>query len=97
MALQTRAIGSLDGGKATLTYTYDDATLTLVSATVDNQSSGSVNVQLTRTSDGKVYGPFTIPPSTTITEPLPTSGVNRIGITLDARGRIDGAEVAFWS
>ena len=101
MAIQTKTnvatISNPDGSTATYSYAYDDVALVITSVTVQNDLTPprDVHLQLTRTSDGRVYGPWTAGPGTT-TQTIPTNGQQRLGVTLDARGRIDGAEVQFW-
>lgn len=98
MAIQTRVVGSIADatGEATLSYTYDDAGPFLTSAKLENASAHTANVTLTRTADGRVYGPFTVAAGQTTTQPIPTNGQNRFGLTLLPSGRLDGCEIQFW-
>ena len=100
MATQTKTIGNLSDGlghTAVLSYDYDDVSLTLLVARVVNGLSAPVNVSLKRTSDGRLYGPFTCAANQTTTQNLPASGANKLGLTLLPNGKLDGAEIQFWS
>lgn len=100
MATQTKTIGMLSdsaGNHATLSYDYDDVSVTLLLARVINGLAVPVFVSLTRTSDGKLYGPFTCAATQTTMQSLPASGANRLGLTLRSDGKLDGADVSFWS
>lgn len=100
MALVTREISRLydvEGNVAILSYEFDDVDLRFTKVRVVNGLSVSVFVSLTRTNNQRVYGPYEIPANTTQEQSFPGAGANRFGITIDARGRIDGAEVQFYS
>lgn len=59
MAIVTREICSFDGGKFSLSVTFDDVTLIAVSAQIINQSGKAVHSQV---SDGTHNWNVTIPP-----------------------------------
>lgn len=100
MALITREISQLydgAGNVAILSYTYDDVDLRLTKVRVVNGLTSSVFIKLIRTNNQREYGPYEIPANTTQEQSFPGAGANRFGITIDARGRIDGAEVQFYN
>ena len=98
MAIQTRIVGSIAdaAGEAILSYTWDDVGLFLTSATLENNSAHVANVSFTRTSDGRVYGPWSVAAGQSVTQNIPTNGQNRFGLTLLPSGRLDGCDIQFW-
>ena len=98
MAIQTRIVGSVSDavGEAIFSYAYDDVGLFLTSATLENNSGHTANLTLTRTSDGRIYGPFTVAAGETVTQNIPTNGQNSFGLTLLPSGRLDGCDIQFW-
>lgn len=97
MAIQSRVLGSLvdDTGQATLRVEYDDAALRLTLVEVINGTASPVAVTAQRASGGGQAYTFTIPAGQTRTQVVPGNAQNRLGITIDARGRLDGVEWNF--
>lgn len=100
MATQTKWLGSLIDDEthlARLGYDYDDVSLEIQTIRLENGLTHSVFASLTRTSDARVYGPVTVQAGQTIAQAMPNGAQNRLKLTLRPDGRLDGAEVQFWS
>lgn len=99
MAIQSRVLGSLldetNGGTATLRVEYDDALLRLTLIEVVNGTTLPVAFTARRTSgSGQTYT-RTVAAGVTDSVSVPGNAQNRLGITIDSRGRIDGVEWNF--
>lgn len=78
---------------ASLSISYDDVLLRILSVTIRNPTSKTVNYSAKSTSTGRTYS-GTIPPNrpkTTVTLNN-TQAQNRLDITITANGRLDGVE-----
>lgn len=95
MALQTKILAQLveDDGTATVEIDYDDVQLRLEAVRVINGGTRPLHVDAIRTSDRRLYQ-ADFPAGTTTELAIPKNGADRFGISVDARGRIDGAEWA---
>jgi len=78
---------------ATLSIEYDDALLRILSLTVTNPTSKTVNWSATSTNNGRNYR-GTIPPQTpsTVLTINNAQAQNRLAITITPNGRVDGVE-----
>lgn len=89
----TRAVVTDPAGHAaTLQYDYDDALMQLTTVRVVNGAAQPAVATVSRTSDGRQYA-ATFPANQTTTLPIPQDAANRIGVGLDARGRLTGVQI----
>jgi hypothetical protein len=98
MAILTRVMGG-DGdpqrGYVRWEVDYDDTALILTTLRCINASSEPCFGKATLVSNrNKVYS-ATVPANTTREIAIPTNQANRLDITIDEHGRLDGVEYAF--
>lgn len=99
MAIQTKTISTMvddvSGLVATISVSYDDAALRLTEFRVNNPTSRAILGTLVRQANGRVYS-TTFPAGQETFIPIPANPpADRIGVTIDAQGRINGAEYSF--
>lgn len=100
MAIQTRDLAKVSDAQeppqyATLTIQYDDALLRMTNITVVNFTNRIARLTAQR-SDGS--GPtytFDTAAGATTSQNIPGNAQNRLGISIDSRGRVDGVEWHF--
>lgn len=80
-------------GEFRIEIDYDDTTLDILVARAINTTSKNGGVTVVRNADGREYGPFVIPPHTTVERNVTTNAQNRLRATIDAQGRLDGVDV----
>lgn len=98
MAIVTKTIGTAveAAGGAELRIDYDDADLRVRAVRIVNTHPALTARVTARRNDGT--GPVRTldgPPNQTTEQAIPTSPSQRLQLTVDARGRLDGAEYAF--
>lgn len=76
---------------ATITYTYDNVSLTILFFTVNNPTAKVITFSATSTSSGKNYS-GQIPAGTNTTITMTPGASNRLNISILSNGRIDGVE-----
>lgn len=99
MATVTRGLGFFpfdDTTSATLELDYDDVTLSPIRVRCINTASSTFTATATSTIGNHIgqQAAHTFAASQTSTVNLPTGAVNRWGVTVDARGRVDGIEIS---
>ena len=106
MAIVTKALGTFHEyangddqpptGSFRAEYDYDDATFRVTAGRAVNTTSQPGRVQLIRHSDGRVYT-VDCPANDTIEQSVPTTGGNRIQLTVEPSGKLDGCDVnVYW-
>jgi hypothetical protein len=89
VATITKQIGGFDNGPGDTVrfeYDYDDVTLRLILLRASDDAAQNARVWIQRTSDGLLVDQVVVP-GQTATRTLPTTGPNRVFVTIDARGR----------
>ena len=96
MATVTKTMATLvdNNQTAIVEVDYDDVALRLTALRVVNNTARDVLAMATKQANGRVYS-TTFPANQTTFIPIPnTPPADRVGITIDAQGRIVGVE---WS
>jgi hypothetical protein len=96
MAIQTRTLGSVSDAQVpprscSVTYSYDDAALVLTAVDVTNDTNQTVHIDATATATGRNVS-VNVAAGQTLHQNVPTNQANKLAITIDARGRMDGVE-----
>jgi hypothetical protein len=93
MAIATKNLAILfdNGSTATVELDYDDVALTLVTVRCINQTARAVVVSGVATATGRSFS-RTFAAFQTNTQSIPQNQANKLDITIDARGRLDGIE-----
>lgn len=98
MAIVNHTVASMvddvSGLTAVVSVDYDNVALRITALRVDNPTSRAVSATARRVSNGRIYNSeFPAGQNTFIS--IPTSPpADRLAITIDARGRLDGVEYA---
>jgi hypothetical protein len=94
MAIQSREIWNSGDPNfpATVTMFWDDVSLFITRFIIDNtQGHFPLRAQATVLKNGREFN-TTVQPGDTLDQNIPTGQANRLEITVDARGRIDGVD-----
>jgi hypothetical protein len=93
MAIVTKNLAILfdNGNTATVELDYDDGTMTLVTVRCRNQTARAVVVSGVATATGRSFSQ-TFAANQTSTQSIPQNQANKLDVTIDARGRLDGIE-----
>lgn len=99
MALITRTIASYEGGLVEASFTYDDATMRLVSVRcANNHATNTLRAVVTKTTPPRTSLALEFPPGTDQTWEVPSGVANRIPVTQPDPRRpalISGVSIAF--
>lgn len=90
MAVLTKQLGGL-GPDVRFELDYDDRKLLLVALRCINNSDSAAWGQAVATANGRTYG-MRFPPGQTTEVAIPTGPQQKLDITIDAQGRLDGVE-----
>lgn len=96
MAIVNRAVARMvddvSGLTAVVSVDYDDAALRITAIRVDNPTSRAILAIARRVNNGRVYS-STFPAGQNTFISVPNSPPqDRLGVTVDAQGRVDGVE-----
>ena len=94
MAIQRRSAGSAADGLVQAWYDYNDATLDIVAAGVNNQSAAAAYVELTLAADGSRKKAATFLAGTDTSFVIPTQVAQRLRFQINAVGKLDGISIA---
>lgn len=100
MAIVTKVLGTVGDAQvpphqAELSIDYDNALLRLTLVRIVNDTNQVAQVTGTATADPTRTFTMQCPAGQTATQNIPTGQANRLNITIDARGRVDGVEYHF--
>ena len=99
MAIQTRTLGvAVDETTdtiATLQVDYDDVALRLTAVRILNPTSKPTFVTARRASGGGPTYTMNGAPGQTTEQAIPGSAAARLGVSIDAQGRLDGVDYTF--
>ncbi len=91
MATVTKNLAVFDGGNVIFELDYDDVALRLLVVRCINGTAQPDFGRATSTANGRTYS-RTFAANATTEQAIPTNSQNRLDITIDARGRVDGVD-----
>ncbi len=81
------------GLEATISFNYDDALLRILSFTITNPTTKTLNISATSTSNGKNYSLSVSPNTNSAVITINNQNAqNRLNVTVTPSGKIDGVE-----
>lgn len=93
MATQTRQLIRMDGGAFEASFDYDDATLRILAVRAANTGERPYTIQAYASANDRTYS-FTMQPGDSVEQPVPQTVVNRLQLSVTARGQLVGVN---WS
>jgi hypothetical protein len=91
VAILTKTIVEFGGGSCVWSYDYDDVALRLVQIRCTNASEYPTRGTVTVISNGRTFSAL-VGPGDSLDQALPSTTQTRLGITIDALGRVDGID-----
>lgn len=93
MATITEELIRMDDGAFVASFDYDDTTMQITTIRVANTGARTYTIEALATATGRQYT-VPVPPGTNIDQSVPQDVVNRLAITVDAKGNLRGVR---WS
>jgi hypothetical protein len=94
MALVTKECASFDNGKCVWSYEYDDVGLFVTNMSCINNGNSNTRGTVVVQSNGRTFTQL-VAPGANFSQAIPTGAAVRLGVTIDARGRVDGIDWSF--
>lgn len=95
MATVVRNLAQFDDGKVQWSYSYNDATLRLLTFDCVNNGISQTTGTLTSQADPTATVTATVQPGEELHQNVPVGVANRFDIGVDARGRLTGIDHSF--
>ncbi len=92
MAILTKRVISFENGACFWEYDYDDVALRLIEVRCTNNGQWPTRGTFTVLSTGRTFSALVASGNGTLRQTLPSQQQQRLDITVDSRGRVDGID-----